>query len=201
MNYGADLIDIVAGGHLADTAVNWINQRTTSLRPMLSTTANNFFEQARNVHQMISTSDAVQALRNLTFKKDSIYESNQIHRINTIEGLQTANPINQRWLMAFPELRERYLTNTLEGYGESYNNVFGDVIGSEHYDYRRVMNGVMTPVVPTETIHNYYEPLPDGEIELTIHQKADIINNWNLASNYLDANEMDPTSPLGNLLG
>lgn len=201
MNYGVDLLDVVAGGHLADTAVNWLNERTAQIRPMLSSAANSFFEQARNMHQMISTSDAVQALRNLTFKKDNQWNANQIHAINSIEGFQTANPVNQRWIMAHTPIRELYLTNSLEGYGESYNNIHGNTIGGDNYDYRRVMSGVMTPVVQSESITEYHEPLIEGDVALTLHQKIDILNNWNLLSNYLDEAELDPTSPLGNLLG
>lgn len=201
VDYGVDLLDVVAGGHLAESAVNWLNERTAQIRPMMSSAANSFFEQARNMHQMISTSDAIQALRNLTFKKDNLYEANQIHRINNIEGFQTANPINQRWIMAHTPIRELYLANSLEGYGDSYNNVHGNTIGEDNYDYRRVMSGVMTPVVESDSIKTFYEPLKENDEALTLHQKVDIINNWNLLNNLLDEGELDPTSPVGNLLG
>lgn len=200
MNYGVDLLDVVAGGHLAESAVNWINERTAQIRPMLSATANSFFEQARSMHQMISTSDAVQALRNLTFKKENLWESNQIHRINNVGGMQTANQVNQRWIMAHTPVRELYLANSLAGYGESYVNVHGNTVGSDNYDYRRVMSGVMTTVVDSNVIREYHEVIPDGDEPLTLHQRVDIINNWNLLNTLLEE-ELDPTSPEGNLMG
>lgn len=200
MNYGVDLLDVVAGGHLADTAVNWMQERTAQIRPMLSAAANSFFEQARNVHRMISTSDAIQALRNLNFKKDNLWEANQIHRIVNIEGMQTANLVNQRWIMAHTPVRELYLANSIAGYGDNYINYHGNTVGSDNYDYRRVMSGIMTTVVDTNTITNFHEITPVEDEPLTLHQKVDIINNWNLLNRLLD-DEMDPTSPVGNLLG
>lgn len=200
MNYGVDLLDVVAGGHLTESAVNWINERTAQIRPMLSATANSFFEQARNMHQMISTSDAIQALRNLTFKKENLWESNQIHRINNVGGMQTANQVNQRWIMAHTPVRELYLANSLAGYGESYVNIHGNTVGSDNYDYRRVMSGVMTTVVDSNMIREYHEVIPVGDEPLTLHQRVDIINNWNLLNTLLEE-ELDPTSPEGNLMG
>lgn len=200
-SYGTDLLDVVAGGHLADNTVRWLNDRTEQLRPMISSTANMFFDQARKMHNMISSTDAIQALRNLTSKVSNIWQSNQIHRIQNLEGFQTANQVNQRWIMAHTPIRELFLNNSLEGYGESYNNVHGETIGASNYDYRRVMDGLMTPTVDTNVISNFYEVLKEGDEPLTLHQRVDIINNWNLLNTLMDEQELDPTSPLGNLLG
>lgn len=200
-HYGADLLDIVAGGHLTDQTVRWLEDKTQQLRPMLSSAANSFFDQARKMHQMISTVDATQALRNLISKKENIYSSNQIHRIYDLEGMQTANQINQRWIMAHTPIRELYFTNSLHGYGDSYINHHGETVGKDNYDYRRVMDGMMTTVVNTDVISNYYEVLKEGDNEITFHQKADIINNWNLVNHILSEQDQDPTDELGNLLG
>ncbi len=199
--YGTDLMDIAAGGHLNDSTVQWINDRATQLRSTISSTANTFFEQARSMHQMISASDAMQALRNLTAKATSLWSSNQIHRIRTMEEMQTANPVNQRYLMAHIPVREMYLANSIEGYGDSYTNLHGTGLGNDHYDFRRVMNGIITPVVERSEVTQYHEILKEGDKELSLHEKVDIINNWNLLNNLLDEDELDPTSPIGNIMG
>lgn len=200
-DYGTDLMDIAAGGHLNDSTVQWINDRATQLRSTISTAASGFFEQARSMHQMISSSDAMQALRNLTAKATSLWSSNQIHLIRTMEEFQTANPVNQRYLMAHVPIREMYLANSIEGYGESYTNLHGTGIGDNHYDFRRVMDGIITPTVERQCITQYHEILKEGDKALSLHEKVDVINNWNLLNNYLDSEELDPTSPVGNLMG
>lgn len=199
--YGVDLMDIAAGGHLNNDTVQWVNERASALRSTISSAASSFFDQARSVHQMISSSDAVQALRNLTAKVTDMWSSNQIARIGSLEGLQTASPINQRWIMADTNVREMYLSNSIEGYHDSYVNLHGTEVGDGHYDFRRVMSGIITPTVNRGEIKQYHEILKEGDEHLTLHEKVDIINNWNLVNTHLDAGELDPTSPIGNRLG
>lgn len=199
--YGVDLMDIAAGGHLNNETVQWVNERATALRSTISSTASSFFDQARTVHQMISSSDAVQALRNLTAKVTDLWSSNQIGRMGSLEALQTANPINQRWIMANTNVREMYLANSIEGYHGSYVNLHGLGVDDEHYDFRRVMDGLITPTVNRTEVKQYHEILKEGDVHLSLHEKVDIINNWNLVNTHLDAGELDPTSPIGNHLG
>lgn len=199
--HGIDLMDIAAGGHLNQQTMSWLGERAETLRYNLSSAAISFFDQARNVYQMISTSDAVQALRNLTAKVDNVWQSNVIHSCLTIEELQTANPFIQRYIMAEPRLRTMYLNNEVEGYNESYTNCHGNNVGSNHYDWRRVMDQVVVVNDKGFEINHYYEELSEGEKELSIHEKVDILRTWNMVNHYLDENELDPTSPVGNMLG
>ena len=199
--YGVDLMDIVAGGHLDQNTTSWLGERSQTLRSNLSTMASSFFDQAQNLYQMISTTTAVQAMRNLVAKTDNNWMSNNIHGIYSIEQLQTANPIMQRYIMAQQRLRGMYLNNMVEGYAESYENVAGNRIGESHYDYRRVMDEIMVIHDDHTEVKQYYEEIPEGDKELTLYEKVDILRVWNLVDQALDANEMDPTSPVGNLLG
>lgn len=199
--HGVDLMDIAAGGHLDQTTTSWLGDRAMNLRSGLSSVASSFFDQAQSLYQMISTNDAVQAMRNLVAKADTTWMSNNIHGVSTIEQLQTANPIMQRYIMANPVVRDMYLNNMVEGYSDSYTNLHGNAIGDSHYDYRRVMDGVMIVKDDHTLVKEYIEFIPEGEKELTLFEKVDILNAWNLINTSLDANELDPTSPVGNRLG
>ena len=199
-SYGVDLMDIAAGGHLDQQTVSWLGERSEHMFNNVSSMASNFFNQAREVYQMISSSDAVQALRNLTVKTDNVWATNNIHACFTIEHLQTANPVMQRYIMANPNVRDMYLNNTVEGYAGSYENLHGNNIGERHYDYRRVMDEVVIVHDTHIEYNHYYEEIPEGDKELTLYEKVDILKTWNLVNQALDAHEMDPTSPVGNLL-
>jgi hypothetical protein len=198
---GVDLIDVYAGGHLDTNTANWLGERASTMRSTLSTAANQFFDQAKALYQMIDTSSAIQALRNLTAKTDHAWQSNTIHYLGTVPELQTAGPIMQRWLMAEPTIRKMYLDGEVEGYAGSYVNHHGLNIGGLHYDFRRVMDGVVTHDENSYQHTQYYDDLPEGERELTLHEKADICRSWNTIVAAVETYEEDPTSPGGNLLG
>lgn len=199
--HGVDLLDIVAGGHLDQQTSNWLGERANALRNTISGAASQFFDQAKTMYAMISTNDAIQALRNLTAKTDNVWNSNVIHSLTTIEQLQTAAPIMQRYIMAQPELRKMYLNGEVEGYADSYENLHGDRTGIRHYDYRRVTDGIVTATEEYAVFNNFYEVIPDGDVELTLYQKVDILRSWNTVNDALDEHEEDPTSAGGNRLG
>ncbi len=198
--YGVDLMDIACGGHLDTRTTSWMQERTANLMQTVSATTQNWFNKARTFYQTISESDAVQALRNLTAKADTSWMGNNIHFCNSIEQIQTANPIMQRYIMAEPRLRQMYLNQEVEGYAGSYENYHGSAFGVQHYDYRRVTDGMVMVNEEGFEWNDFYEELPDNDRELSMFEKADIIRTWNLVNVALDAHEMDPTSPIGNLL-
>ncbi|AFO71131.1 hypothetical protein FDI90_gp324 [Pseudomonas phage PA7] len=198
--HGVDLLDICAGGHLTQQTTQWLGERSQALRSTMSTAAASFFNTAQNMYSMISESAAVQALRNLTTKKDNLWQSNNIVYLETLAELQTAGPIMQRWVMAHERLRTMYLNNEVDGYGGSYNNIQGDAVGERQFDYRRVMDGVMYTDKKEFGYKNYHEDIKSDR-KLRLHEKVDIIRMWNAIDGHLDAGEEDPTSVVGNLLG
>lgn len=198
--HGVDLMDIACGGFLDNHTTNWLTQRSEALMSTVSATTQNWFNKARTFYTTIAESDAIQALRNMTVKADVSWKGNNIHFCNSIEQLQVANPIMQRYIMAEPRLRDMYLNDSVEGYVGSYENFHGDAIGVSHYDYRRVTDGIVMVHDDHAVVNEFYELIPDSDKELDIFQKADIIRTWNMVNRALDACEMDPTSPIGNLL-
>ncbi|QBJ02589.1 hypothetical protein MZD04_gp060 [Pseudomonas phage Psa21] len=198
--HGVDLLDICAGGHLDMNTQSWLGDRSDALRATISTTASSFFNQAASLYTMISTSDAVQALRNLTVKADSAWQSNVITFLPSIEQIQCAPTVMQRYLMAQPDARQMYLNGEISGYGENYENLHGDGVGAKHYDWRRVMDGIVTVNSEGFSHTTYVEDTRD-DAELTVFEKVDILRTWNVLQASLSAGEQDPTSPEGLMLG
>lgn len=198
--HGVDLLDICAGGHLDMNTQSWLGERSDALRATISTAASSFFNQAASLYTMISTSDAVQALRNLTVKAENVWQSNVITHLATIEQLQCAPLVMQRYIMAQPDLRQMYLNGEVTGYGDSYENLHGDGIGAKHYDWRRVMDGMVTVNDEGYQFTQYVEDTRD-DAELTVFEKVDILRTWSVAQTELSKGEQDPTSPEGLMLG
>lgn len=199
---GADIIDALGGGFLDDSTKEWFAQQSQTITQTLGQAGQAFFNRARDMYQTVSESQALQMLRNLRARNENVWSSNMIQPLRTLESLQTAGPIMQRWVMAQPDLRSRYLNQEVEGYGDSYVNYHGDRVGVEHYDYRKVMNAMV--VIPEDdddswVCRNFFEFVEDDR-ELTVHERLDILDTWDLVKHYLEDGGEDPTSLYGNAL-
>lgn len=201
---GSDLIDIMAGGIPDQSAMHWLEQKSQALQGSISGIGQAFFDRARSMYNMVSESQAVQILRNLKSKSDSVWNTGRVQLLHRIQQIQTAGLIMQRWVMAQPDLRQRYLAQTVEGYGDSYVNYHGNAVAEAHYDYRRVMSDVVMIDEDDEekdfVVNHYFDLLAEGEQELTPFQKVDILNTWDRVKYYLEQGDEDPTSQYGSLL-
>lgn len=196
---GADLIDIMAGGRPDEATRQWFAERAEVVQQNLTNTSRAFFDRARSLYQTISESQALQMLRNLRTKSDDVWSGNVIEPLRTLESIQTASPVMQRMIMAQPDLRKRYLNQEVEAYGDSYTNFHGDVWGAMHFDYRRVMDGVLEfEDESSYVIRHFIDYMEEDERNLSTHEKIDILNTWDVVKRLLDEGGEDPTSPVGN---
>lgn len=198
---GVDIIDIFAGGHLDSQSGGWLREQSMQMTQGLSHSATQFFQQAREMYQVISQTDALQVLRNVKAKVSGLWGSDSISAMVTLPQVQTAGPIMQRWIMALPELRTMYLNQEVEGYGDTYQNYHGHNVGVAHYDYRQVMSDIVVVDEKSFSHTTYIEPQVGDEKPLTLHEKVDILATWNTVRHYLEIADEDPTSSAGSKLG
>ena len=198
--YGADIIDVLGGGAPDMRTQNWLTERSAHVRQLSDPSAAAFFERAGTMYAMIDETRAEQMRRNLKERGEQLWSTGDIRPLYTLQGLQTASPVMQRWVMAHPDLRERYFDQALDGYAGQYENIQGDTSGEDQYDYRRVMDGVVRASENTFHLQHFYDHMSDEDSELTLSQKIDILNTWDRVSHYLEHGDEDPTSVEGNLL-
>lgn len=119
---------------------------------------------------------------------------NYFTNLTTWEQLQQANTTMQRWVMANPKLKELYVKQNIDGYGEEYRDITDGAIGEDDYNYRRVMSGVIQDVGEDEyKIVHYYEDLLPGDRELTHYEKDIVLNTWSTVDWILENCEFDFT--------
>lgn len=178
--------------------------------------ANTFYQHAKDLYERVNNSAAINAARASLRQTTAVFHPNSIIPIHDLEGLQAAQPVMQRFLMADPVVRPYYYDQRIDGYSDTYKNLHGKVTGNAHYDYRRVANGIAFS--PEEhAINNgrtytasddepgfiyestYEELLPDDE-ELKPMQQFDILGAWELQRAFL-AKLVDPTNPYGGDVG
>ena len=123
--------------------------------------------------------DALRSLKAIGRGVETMYQTNGVSELYTIGQLQHANAVMQRWIMACPEVRTLYHQQRIDGYSDTYTDLNPGVVGLDHYEYRRVTNGMT---------------MQHGDDELTFDEQIDIMYTWNRASAVLHAAVDDPTS-------
>lgn len=117
-------------------------------------------------------------------------------RIETVEELQQMQPEYQPLLMANPIVRSYYLTDRIEGYPDTYDNVEGDAIKETHNPWRAATTGIGNWEYEDPEVHGYYfrESIDDPmDINLTLKEKLNVFRAW-AEQNYALSQGVDPTS-------
>lgn len=119
---------------------------------------------------------------------------NHYQVLTTFQELQQANPTMQRWVMAHPEVRQLYVDQNLDGYSESYQNVFGDEVGEKDYNYRQVMSGSFVDL-PNDEFKRviYHDDLMSGDRAPDYYEKVVVRDTWHHIDNMLAETKFDFT--------
>lgn len=124
----------------------------------------------------------------------------QVQLYTSIAEMQTAAPNMQRWIMACPDVRQLYHSNQLDGYSDTYVDYEPGKVGEDHYDYRRVMDGVVVFDEETDGWYSdsYLDEITDPDMDtLDFTEQLNIIRTWENMRVLLRDHPEDPTSPYG----
>ena len=191
-----------------------IQQVSQQLGSVVSDIGERFIERAKSLYEQAYNSQAMLAAKAAIRATKGLFHPNAIIQLDSIEELQSAQPVMQRYLMANPLVRQLYFEQRIDGYSDTYVNVHGKVIGENHYDYRRVMDGVIVDHElhtiltgktldedhPEWTATTYFEDLLEDDRDLTAVEQADMINNYRLQAIAIQSLK-DPTNLFGGEIG
>ena len=191
-----------------------IQQVSQQLGSVVSDFGTKFMERAKNLYEQAYNSQAVLAAKAAIRATKGLFHPNAIVQLDSVDELRSAQPVMQRYLMANPIVRQLYLEQRIDGYSDTYVNVHGKVIGNEHYDYRRVMDGMIVDhelqqmltgkavdeSAPEWTATTYFEDLLQDDRELTAMEQTDMLNNYRLQAIAIQQLK-DPTNLFGGDIG
>lgn len=203
---GSTAFDALAYGidqHPANT--NYFQQQIQSISNTLTDIGQNFFSNAQNLYQQVNNSETMRIARAALRSTASLFQPNQILSIFDIHKMQNAPIVMQRWIMANPEARTLYHKQQIDGYSDTYKDMFPGVVGEQHYDYRRVMDGVVQDTTDLEgneswCVKYYPDELYEGDKELSHYDKVDILSTYEILEAFLAAGKEDPTSQYGSMM-
>lgn len=179
----------------------YLEQTSQSAMQNLTAATQQLVSKAGDVFQRVTYSDAMRKARAVMREASVSGSLNTVKELQTMAELQHARPGMQRYIMADPVVRELYHKGGCSGYEGSYVDNAPDQSGVDHYDYRRVTNGMWIEEEKTGTVSMsaFYEDTGEDE-ELDVNQQMDIMRTWDHARAALKRGKEDPTSPENDML-
>jgi hypothetical protein len=198
---GADAFNALVYGESHPNTVNFLQNQFDNVATMLTSAGNTFMNRGREAFNHFNSSAAIEFARNATKAVMGAFETPHIRELKTLEDFTRAAPLMQRWVMANPVVREKYFMQRLDGYSDTYVDIHAGKIKEDHYDYRRVMDGILTFSDNGDwKITQYSEELLDGDRDLLFGEQTDIIKGWSAMDYLLQLAKDDPTSTVGGKL-
>lgn len=184
-------------GQPDQNTINYFEQVKDRVSAKAQFYAPDFIQTNNQIFESVYSSRALELTRAAINKAGSLFNPDVITELKLISEFQVAKPMMQRLIMANEVVRQRWFDKRCEGYEETYVDFEPGLIGKDHYDYRRVTDGVA--MIDKETddwvIRHYYEGLREDDVPLTTGQKLDVLNTWNNVECMMALAAKDPTSP------
>lgn len=197
---GIEMFDALVYSDPHPNTAAFIEHQLYNPTAALTDTGQAFMQRAHDLWEQFNGSEAMRLARAAVRHVQGHWERDVIRPLTQIGDLQTAKLEMQRWLMAEPLTRSRYHKQQCEGFAGSYVDINPGFVGPEHYDYRRVMNGIVVDTDDGWVTHEYIEDLNDGDRELHADEQFDILRSWQAINNAMQLEDEDPTSPYNSLL-
>jgi hypothetical protein len=164
-----------------------------------------FMEASKHIYTEATDSVVARAARAAVSQVKTMFHPNSIVPLETLEELQMAKSVMQRYIMAEPTIRTLYHKQRCDGYSDTYVDMHPGKVEVNHYDYRRVTQNVVLETVDedgndTWIARTYAEDLLEGDRELTRDEQFQILSSWDAIKRYVEANNEDPTNPYGGKL-
>ena len=202
--YGAaDSWDAMLYGEQHPNTVQFLAQQVSLVSDKLTETGRAFMSKAVDLYEHYHGDSAMRFARGVLAKAKGVFQGQHIHSLWELAAMQDASITMQRWIMANPNVREKYHAQKCDGYSDTYVDVDPGLSGDDQYDYRRVMDGqfIFNPDEETDWMSvQYLESLKDGDRDLLHEEQVAIRNTWTAMDLIMAMAKDDPTSAVGGTL-
>lgn len=198
---------VVSGGTAAWNAIaygqqnplnlGYFKQQLENIGTNLNEQAKVFYQDVQDLYNKFNSSEAMRLMRSAMKSAASLFNDNIIRPLTTVDELQNASLQMQRWIMANPVIRQMYHDQQCDGYSDTYVDIEPGKVADQHYDYRRVMDGIVVCNEDAEYFTEYFEDLYEGDRDLILSEQSDVLRTWEVLEAMVKAMKDDPTSQYG----
>ncbi len=186
-------IDMLLYGNKNHMVANYVSAQLQNMGTVFNEFGSKMYANLQNSYNFLTDKLAQYNIMSQLSTQGANIANNQYESLYSFSALQTANITMQRWVMAHPEVKKLYLDQNLDGYSETYKNVFGNTVGEADYNYRRVMDNVLVDTEDGFVVRTYNEDLIPGDVELDRYEKLTILNTYDAIDWFLDTCKFDFT--------
>lgn len=196
VNVSGPAMDLMLYGDRSNFIGSYLQQQMTNLGPVMNGFGERLVGAVQNSYDFVTDQLTKMGLRQELQSQGLGVIDNYFQSLHTWEEIQNTNLTMQRWVMAQPDVRQLYLDQNIEGYADEYVSLSDEGVGEEHYDYRRVMDGVITEGKEEDewVVNHYFEDLLVGDRHLEHFEKVDILTTWDAVSYMLNTCDFDFTA-------
>lgn len=126
--------------------------------------------------------------------------NNFIYHLNTIEQFQTAGLNMVNWIMTDPHLRQLYHRGVIEGWADTYVDLYPHETGESSTAYMLLNNGLFVPDEESGWKYFNYGTVYDNYETLTIQEVDAIKSAQQRLAQLIELGGQDPTSQYGKML-
>jgi hypothetical protein len=187
-------VDYLVYGDKTNVIKSYLEQQLAQIPAVFNEFGQRVYETLNQSYHWVTDQLTKYQIFNQLKQQNVHLGNNAFRELLSFEELQNANILMQRWVMAHPDVRYLYLENNIEGYPDTYVNVFGNDIGENDYNYRRVMDGVLQSDDEKWWFKVYNEDLMIGDRELEHREKVMILNTWKCIDWLIETCDFDFTT-------
>ena len=165
-------IDKMLYGDRSNFLSTYLQNQLNNIGPAFNAMGERLYNAVLNSYNFVTDKLTQYGIRNELASTGIQYLDNYYVELTSWQALNDANVTMQRFIMSHPTVRQLYLDQNLDGYSNTYTNVFGKGVGEEDYNYRIATDGVLMD----DGYKHYYEDLMPGDRKLD-HYEKDILQN------------------------
>lgn len=205
----ADDVDAELFGEPRRETISYLRERVERYAPRIREVFNGFFEDTHEMFERYNGDRALRRIRARIRKSSDYLIHDTILPLRTMDQMQKAKPIMQRYLMANPTARRYEREQRFDGYSDSYCNTHSHRPLFDDPDYMRVIDGVVFDEdrfgvdVSSDSLNrtkSYQNAFDTDERGLDLIEQSDVMTSWDYLEMMLEANGKDPTSILNESL-
>jgi len=191
-----DIFNTLLYNTVDSNTLNWVNNTIASAATALQGVATSVIDTATVLYNKVNSDAAIYAAKAAVANMGTSVSDHTIYSMG-YEDLPNANYIMQQYIMASPDVQELQSQNLCYGYEDTYYDTEPDTVGTDRYDYQRVMNGVVQTGEDDVAFIQYFSN--EDEQEISVGEQFNILDTWKQVK-YDILCGVDPTAPDGAVL-
>ena len=198
MNYiegGTAVIDALRSPPPSESTLAFFRaERDSIVNDTTGMYSQDWVQRVADIHDTFWDASYMNQMNQILQQNNNIVNPNRAYPIYQVNQIPYCSVYMQRWIMSYPELRELYYDSQCYGFEDTYVDISEGFIGMDDYNYRRVVDNMVNKDYKGKkiTISSITESLKEGDRELMLWEKINIMSTWNTVARAISEG-IDPT--------